>query len=195
MRLDPAALHAACTRACASLVPPPPDELLRDILFEDLAEGDAAQLDPGQLRARVLDVCTSLGACDGEELAEALHPLLAAALQAQQAAVNESQDDLPPGCCHLCERQMPLTRHHLLPRSQHAVLRQRGLTLAQLSVTLPVCRQCHNTLHSLIDEATLAAEFCSAEALLTHPGVAAFVAWASKQRGRADGIHTLAVRR
>lgn len=30
---------------------------------------------------------------------------------------EEEEEEGEPGCCVLCERLMPLTRHHLIPRS------------------------------------------------------------------------------
>ena len=41
-----------------------------------------------------------------------------------QAALSDSrapemEDELPPGACALCQRQMPLTWHHLYPRDVH----------------------------------------------------------------------------
>jgi hypothetical protein len=61
---------------------------------------------------------------------------------------------------------MPLTGHHLRPRSQHARLRSGGFSLAELSAVLMVCRQCHNAVHEHIDEATLASSYYTADLLL-----------------------------
>jgi hypothetical protein len=45
--------------------------------------------------------------------------------------------------------------------------------------------------HAAADEATLGALYDSREALLRHPAIARCVAWAAKQRGRADASHHL----
>ena len=90
---------------------------------------------------------------------------------------------------------MPLTGHHLRPRSQHARLRASGFTLAELSTVLMVCRQCHNAVHEHIDEATLASAYHTADLLLGHAGVLAFVRWAAKQRSRGDVNQSLQTRR
>ena len=215
-----AALDAAAAAAPPAFEPPPapwPDELtlarlcasavahccdaggvgaecLRESLLAELAEAPAR--DSEALAARVADVAASLDLDDElappAALAAALWRQLAAWRDAEVAAAGE---DLPPGCCELCERRMPLTRHHLIPRSQHAALRARGASQAHLARTLACCRQCHNAVHAAADEATLGASYDSREALLSHPAVARFVAWAAKQRGRADASHLLQHRR
>ena len=188
------------SRLCASAVSHCCDaggvggECLRESLLAELA--DAPAHDCEALATRVADVAASLD-LDEElvppaELAAALWRELAAWRDAELAAAGE---DLPPGCCELCERRMPLTRHHLIPRSQHAALRARGVTQAHLARTLACCRQCHNAVHAAADEATLGASYDSREALLSHPAIARFVAWAAKQRGRADASHLLQHRR
>lgn len=90
-------------------------------------------------RATHAALCTKLAPCALPRLNKRSHSSqvppdeLAAALwravQAWREAVDAASGELlPPGCCELCERRMPLTRHHLIPRSQHAVLRARGAT-------------------------------------------------------------------
>jgi hypothetical protein len=137
-----------------------------------------------------LSVDDSLSAEDVADLARALWRRLEAARIAADAA-QLGTDALEAGCCELCERRMPLTKHHLIPRSQHAAYRAKGFSEACLAQTLRCCRQCHNALHDAIDEPTLAAHYNTAAALLRHEGVHRFVAWASKQRGRADSSHHL----
>ena len=195
---DPAPLwpdELTLSRLCASAVAQAccdvaPHSCLPESLLADLA--DAPARDCEALAARVADVAASLDLDDDTvppaDLAAALWRQLAAWRDAEQAAAGE---DLPPGCCELCERRMPLTRHHLIPRSQHGALRARGVTQAHLARTLACCRQCHNAVHAAADEATLGASYDSREALLRHPAIARFVAWAAKQRGRADASHHL----
>lgn len=43
-------------------------------------------------------------------------PLDASAQDADDEEQDGSGDDAEPGCCLLCERLMPLTRHHVIPR-------------------------------------------------------------------------------
>ena len=82
--------------------------------------------------------------------------------------------------CALCERSgLPLTRHHLIPRTRHRNkrnkrefdrddVRQRVLLL---------CRDCHAQVHALLDEKQLEREYNTRERLLSHPQVARFVEW------------------
>jgi hypothetical protein len=80
---------------------------------------------------------------------------------------------------------MPLTFHHLVPRSQHkrtwcrrrydATERQRGID---------VCRDCHSAFHRFATESELARNHATLETLLEHPQIARFVQWVSGQSGR-----------
>lgn len=88
--------------------------------------------------------------------------------------------------------------------------------MVDLSRTASICRQCHNAVQCVakplpsnsdlvvcffflssdcIDEESLAMQYNSISSLILHEGVARFVAWASKQRGRADNCHRLQIRR
>ena len=73
--------------------------------------------------------------------------------------------------CPMCERMMPLTRHHLIPRMMHEKYLKTGLTQDFLNTCLDICRQCHSAVHRAEDEATLAEKFNTLELILTHPGV------------------------
>lgn len=61
------------------------------------------------------------------------------------------------GECELCERELPLTWYHLIPRKNHSKkrflklftkkeMRERGANL---------CFDCHPTIHKFFDEKTL----------------------------------------
>ena len=57
-----------------------------------------------------------------------------------------SEDSDVDGCsdakaCELCERIMPLTRHHLLPRRAHAKLKKKGFSKEQLLSSTYICRR------------------------------------------------------
>jgi len=199
--LDEATLHRLIRAALAAALPPSslrsaPGELLGEALLAELL--DAPPTAAAALRAAVAGASGAapglLGDGDEASLAEGLWGLLAAE-RAAAAAAAEAARAPEPGCCALCERRMPLTGHHLRPRSQHARLRARGFSAAELSAVLMVCRQCHNAVHEQIDEETLASAFFSADLLLAHEGVFAFARWAARQRGRGDASQHLQVRR
>jgi hypothetical protein len=197
-QLDEHALYAVCAAALAEhalALDATVAECVRESLLAELLDGALPRSEEA-LAARV-DAVTAGFDDAAEELAELPHTLwrkLQAALRAARDAAEEASagaDALEDGCCGLCERRMPLTKHHLIPRSQHASYRAKGVDEATLARTLRCCRQCHSALHACVDEATLAAHYTSVEALLRHEGVHRFVAWASKQRGRADRSHHL----
>jgi hypothetical protein len=89
------------------------------------------------------------------------------------------------GPCATCGREMPLTFHHLVPKSQHKrtwcrkafdrETRQRGID---------VCRDCHSAFHRFASESELARRYATLEALLAHPEIGTFVRWVATQSGR-----------
>ena len=88
----------------------------------------------------------------------------------------------PEGTCELCQRLIPTTRHHLVPRSQHRFHKEsRGRTMKELCVTVALCRPCHSGIHRLIDEREMGISFASVDLLRAHPGVQRHVAWVGKQ--------------
>jgi hypothetical protein len=101
------------------------------------------------------------------------------------AEVKEIQDFLP-GCCRLCERVMPLTAHHVFPKTTHKKLKKRGADPNSLAKTMPLCRPCHSAIHSFITEWDMAMEFHTLEALLSHPKVQTWVPYAKKQRTTSE---------
>ncbi|CAM9661674.1 unnamed protein product [Ectocarpus sp. 6 AP-2014] len=87
-----------------------------------------------------------------------------------------------PGCCSLCERLMPLTRHHVMPKSTHKRYRKKGYSDAVLNRTIAICRPCHSAVHRAHDALALAERFTTVEELLADETIGCFVAWARKQR-------------
>ncbi|CAM9613253.1 unnamed protein product [Phaeothamnion confervicola] len=111
------------------------------------------------------------------------------------AGINEEEDDeeeeTGEGECGLCGREMPLTRHHLYPRTTHKRLKRKGMEMATLTRCVDICRPCHSAVHRAHDEDTLAASYHTLAALRADPSVARFAAWAAKQRAtrRADALN------
>lgn len=86
--------------------------------------------------------------------------------------------------CELCGRTRTLTFHHLIPRSVHSKkryinkfgkseMRDRGILL---------CHHCHNGLHDLFDEKTLADKLNTRELLLENSKVKKHIEWVRKQK-------------
>lgn len=98
--------------------------------------------------------------------------------------------------CELCGREMPLTVHHLIPRSTHGFYQSHASLLPQfhpprtcatkLELSLHqarVCRPCHSQIHRLVpDHRVLATEFGTVERLLTREDVRKWVSYISSQR-------------
>jgi len=95
----------------------------------------------------------------------------------------DEQITVEDGICSLCERTMPLTRHHLFPKKTHKKMQKRGMEKdALLKTILLVCRPCHSAIHRLIDHETLSSSYNSLSKLLDHAGVFKWAQYASKQK-------------
>lgn len=93
-----------------------------------------------------------------------------------------------PDTCELCGRAAPTSFHHLIPRTLHSnKWFKKRFTREQMNDGLDLCRQCHSAVHQFIDHKSLAREYHTKEALLSHPKVANFVRWVAKQKVRHEG--------
>lgn len=68
--------------------------------------------------------------------------------------------------CEMCEREMRLTRHHLIPKAVHSKYRLKGFTREELSNCALICRGCHNAVHHFFSEKELAEKYNTIEKLL-----------------------------
>ena len=85
--------------------------------------------------------------------------------------------------CACCQRLVPLTFHHLIPRKMHR--RQgfrRRFSKDELNMGIHVCRKCHRGIHALYDELTLATRFHHLDLLLRDETLASHFRWVAKQR-------------
>ena len=99
-----------------------------------------------------------------------------------------------PEACALCGRaDVPLTKHHLVPRATHgrARVRREHAEKDLKRDTAPLCRPCHRTVHATLTEKELAADYHTVEALRAHPALARFARFAARQ----DPHRRVAVRR
>ena len=82
-----------------------------------------------------------------------------------------------------CQRLVPLTFHHLIPKKMH---RRKGFrrrfTKTELNVGIYVCRLCHRGIHAVYDEITLATRLHTLDLLLSDDVLAGHFRWASRQR-------------
>jgi hypothetical protein len=86
--------------------------------------------------------------------------------------------------CALCGRTgLPLTKHHLIPKTRHnkrsARVRFDRDQMHRLVAML--CKPCHRTVHVHLTEKQLEQDYHDIELLRQHPEIARFAAWAAKQ--------------
>ena len=106
----------------------------------------------------------------------------------EEEQVAREEDDtetrVDDGCCEMCERPVPLTRHHLIPRETHTRMLKRGVEREALNRTINICRACHNAVHNVASNKVLATEYNTLERLMEVEAIKRFVAWNAKQRPR-----------
>jgi hypothetical protein len=101
---------------------------------------------------------------------------------------------------------MPLTRHHLIPRTRHTNKRNKKLFARDEVKTrlAMLCRACHSMCHSVLTEKEMEARFHTVAALASHPEIARFVDWvrhkppgfqprvrrATTPKGAAESLHS-----
>lgn len=80
-----------------------------------------------------------------------------------------------------------MSEHHLTPRcrSRKQLARRRGDERRQLAArsreTVRLCSACHRMIHALLTEKQLERDYDTLEKLASHPEVASFVRWVSRQ--------------
>eukprot|EP01134_Creolimax_fragrantissima_P005711 CFRG5711T1 len=127
------------------------------------------------------------------EKSKAAHSGDAYAVQKFEAADSDSEDDArdgeesgeesPIGGCQICERPMPLTKHHLIPKKLHKLYKKKkGQSVETLQLCINVCRPCHSAIHRIYDEKTLASSYNSLELLMSSEEIIKFARYASKQK-------------
>ncbi|KAF5350154.1 hypothetical protein D9756_009129 [Leucocoprinus leucothites] len=87
--------------------------------------------------------------------------------------------------CEICERDIPLTYHHLIPRSTHdKVLKKGWHDASMLNSVAWLCRECHSMVHKVERTEVLAKEYYTVELLLAREDIQKWRSYASKQRWR-----------
>ena len=88
--------------------------------------------------------------------------------------------------CALCERELPLTFHHLIPRKAHRRPRfRKRMNRDTLALGVMICRLCHRGIHRRYDELHLANHLNTVEALASDPDLARHFAWVARQKALA----------
>ena len=85
--------------------------------------------------------------------------------------------------CEICQRAVPLTYHHLIPRSTHTRVLKRGWHAAEMLGSVAwLCRPCHTAVHSVASNEELAREYYTVERLMARPDIQRWATYAAKQR-------------
>ncbi|EKM51451.1 uncharacterized protein PHACADRAFT_152211 [Phanerochaete carnosa HHB-10118-sp] len=85
--------------------------------------------------------------------------------------------------CEICEREVPLTYHHLIPREVHAkALKKKWHPEEMLNSVAWLCRPCHSTVHRVASNEELAKSWYTVDTLLEREDIQRWRAYASKQR-------------
>ncbi|PPQ99615.1 hypothetical protein CVT24_005193 [Panaeolus cyanescens] len=85
--------------------------------------------------------------------------------------------------CEICERQVPLTYHHLIPRSTHDKVLKKGWHPEEMLNSVAwLCRQCHSAVHHVAPNEELARNFYTVELLLEREDIQKWKKYAAKQR-------------
>ncbi|MCJ1367165.1 hypothetical protein MMC16_006297 [Acarospora aff. strigata] len=86
--------------------------------------------------------------------------------------------------CEICLRDwIPLTYHHLIPKSTHAKALKRGWHEEwRLNSVAWLCRACHSFVHGIASNEVLAREWWSVELLLGREDVRAWRGWVGRVR-------------
>ncbi|CCX16455.1 hypothetical protein FPQ18DRAFT_339692 [Pyronema domesticum] len=90
--------------------------------------------------------------------------------------------------CEICERMVPLTYHHLIPREVHKKVLKRGWHQEwELNKVAWLCRPCHSTVHRVATNEELAKEWFTVEKLLEREDIGKWRSYVGKQRWGGRG--------
>jgi hypothetical protein len=90
-------------------------------------------------------------------------------------------------CC-MCERTIPLTWHHLIPRETHQKMRKLHPDYTKEFLHqhgIWICRSCHSAVHGFHDNFALASEYFTLERLLECEKVQKWIKYISKKKVRS----------
>ncbi|KAI0368204.1 hypothetical protein BV20DRAFT_948558 [Pilatotrama ljubarskyi] len=85
--------------------------------------------------------------------------------------------------CEICEREVPLTYHHLIPREVHDKVRKKKWhPESMLNSVAWLCRPCHSAVHHVASNEVLAKEYYTVDLLLAREDIQKWRKYAAKQR-------------
>jgi hypothetical protein len=87
--------------------------------------------------------------------------------------------------CELCKRELPLTFHHLIPKTLHSKRKYRNTyTREELGQGIDICQDCHSSIHQFIDEKTLGESYYTKSKLLSHDKLRKHIRWLGQRPNR-----------
>merc|ERR1712154_536826 len=102
------------------------------------------------------------------------------------------------GICCLCDRMLPLTWHHLIPKCTHEWYIKLHPEISQDFLNkhgIWICRQCHSGIHDLYTNDELAETYFTLDLLLESDKVQKWIKYASKQKRYGIKIDPRAVKK
>merc|ERR1719474_377258 len=87
--------------------------------------------------------------------------------------------------CELCERMMPLTWHHLIPKCTHNDYMRRHPNVTRLYLNKHgtwICRQCHSAIHGIHSNKELMKSYSTVQLLLECDSVQKWIGYISKRK-------------
>lgn len=85
--------------------------------------------------------------------------------------------------CPLCQREVELTFHHLIPKKVHGRnFFKKKYKREDLREGIMICRLCHDGVHDLYDEMKLGKELNSLDAIKADPALSKHFSWVAKQK-------------
>lgn len=88
------------------------------------------------------------------------------------------------GNCEMCEREKPLTFHHLIPRKNHKrnFFKRRFSKEEMKHNGIMICQDGHSKIHQVHNEKELGLYYNTLEQLLLDPKIDKFIHWVKKKK-------------
>ncbi|OCH91230.1 hypothetical protein OBBRIDRAFT_544041 [Obba rivulosa] len=172
------------TSYLASEVWPSLPSPVREATYESRANvPDVESLSLDAVPASFADTLISCGIADDSDAALSFLRKALADYIADAAAPPPVWSKTRATECEICEREIPLTYHHLIPRQVHAKVLKKGWhPQAMLNSVAWLCRPCHSAVHQVASNEVLARSFYTVELLLEREDIQKWRKYAAKQR-------------
>ncbi|KAI0067432.1 hypothetical protein BV25DRAFT_1867886 [Artomyces pyxidatus] len=157
---------------------------LRDASYETRATvPDLETMSLDNVPPSFSDTLTSYALCPDDDGAETFLRRVLSSYAADVTAPPPPWPSTRTKECELCERDVPLTYHHLIPRSTHAkVLKRKWHPESMINSVAWLCRPCHTAVHRFARTDELARNYYTMQLLLERDEIQRWKSYAAKQR-------------